>query len=69
MPPSESPSPWQYVGVGLELAGTIALLAFLGFWFDRWRGTEPWGMLIGASVGIVGGLYNLIKQTIRANRD
>jgi F0F1-type ATP synthase assembly protein I len=65
MPAQREPSPWRYAGVGLELAGVVAVLAWLGYAFDNWRGTAPWGVLAGSTIGVVGGLYNLVKQVIR----
>ena len=68
MPPSQPPSPWRYVGLGLEFAGAVLILAYLGHLFDRWRGTEPWGLLIGLLAGAAGAMYNLIRLAMRVNR-
>ena len=57
-----------WLGVGLELAGTVAVLSLLGYGLGRWLDIEPWGTIGGAMLGIIGGLYNLIKQVIKANR-
>ena len=59
----------RYSGVGLELAGATAVLALLGYWIDGKFGTSPWGMLGGVIIGIVGGLYNLIRESMAAIRD
>jgi F0F1-type ATP synthase assembly protein I len=59
----------RYSGVGLELAGATAGLALLGYWIDGKFGTGPWGMLGGVIIGIVGGLYNLVKQSLEAVRE
>jgi len=56
-------------GVGLELAGATAGLALVGYWIDRRFGTSPWGLLGGVVIGIVGGLYNLVKQSLEAVRE
>jgi ATP synthase protein I len=47
------------------LIGAIILLGGLGFGFDYWRGTSPWGVLIGLLLGLVVGFYELIKTTWR----
>ena len=59
----------RYSGVGLELAGATAGLALVGYWIDGKFGTSPWGILGGVIIGIVGGLYNLIKESMAAIRD
>jgi F0F1-type ATP synthase assembly protein I len=59
----------RYSGVGLELAGATAGLAVLGYWIDRRLGTSPWGILVGVFIGIVGGLYNLVKESLAAVRE
>ena len=59
----------RYSGVGLELAGATAGLAFLGYWIDGKYGTAPWGILSGVLIGIVGGLYNMVKESLKAIRE
>ena len=59
----------RYSGVGLELAGATAGLAFVGYWIDGKYGTAPWGILGGVLVGIVGGLYNMVKESLKAVRE
>ena len=59
----------RYSSVGLELAGATAGLALLGYWVDGHYGTQPWGMLVGVVIGIVGGLYNLIRESLAAVHD
>jgi F0F1-type ATP synthase assembly protein I len=59
----------RYSGVGLELAGATAGLAFVGYWIDSKYGTGPWGILGGVLIGIVGGLYNMVKESLKAVRE
>ncbi len=54
----------RLAGAGLELAATMAGACLLGYWIDRRLGWEPWGLLVCAGVGIVGGLYNLIRKWV-----
>jgi F0F1-type ATP synthase assembly protein I len=47
------------------LIGAIVLLGGLGYGFDRWQGTSPWGVFVGLMLGIIVGFYELIKSTWR----
>jgi len=59
----------RHSGVWLELAGATAGLALFGYWIDRRFGTAPWGILVGVVIGLVGGLYNLVKESLVAVRE
>lgn len=59
----------RHSGVGLELAAALAGFALIGYWIDRWYETEPWGLVIGVILGLVGGLYNLVRQSLQAVRE
>jgi F0F1-type ATP synthase assembly protein I len=59
----------RHSGVGLELAGATAGLAFVGYWIDFRFGTQPWGILGGVVIGLVGGLYNLVRESLQAVRE
>jgi F0F1-type ATP synthase assembly protein I len=63
------PSWVRYSGVGLELAGATAGLALVGYWIDGKFGTSPWGILAGVFIGIIGGLYNLVRESLAAVRE
>jgi F0F1-type ATP synthase assembly protein I len=55
-------------GLGIELAAAVGGLTLAGYWWDRHFGTAPWGFWIGLTVGMVGGMYNLIRQALAATR-
>src|SRR5262245_6660763 len=59
----------RYSGVGLELAGATAGLALVGYWLDGGCGTRPWGTGIGVVIGLVGGSYNLVRESLEAIRE
>jgi F0F1-type ATP synthase assembly protein I len=59
----------RHSGVGLELAGATAGLALVGYWIDSKFGTSPWGIIGGVIIGLVGGLYNLVKESLQAVRE
>ncbi len=60
------PSPgWtRYAGMGVELGGAIIGFTLVGLWIDHRYGTEPKGVMIGAVLGIVGGMFNFIRQAL-----
>jgi F0F1-type ATP synthase assembly protein I len=59
----------RYSGIGLELAGATAGLALIGYWIDGRFGTTPWGILGGVVIGLVGGLFNLVRESLDAVRE
>lgn len=59
----------RHSGVGLELAGAVAGFALVGYWIDRHYGTGPWGLVVGLVLGIVGGLYNFVREALQATRE
>ena len=52
----------QYFALGMQLAGTVGLFVFLGYWLDSSRGWSPWGMVIGGFLGVAMGLYYFIRS-------
>ena len=54
--------------VALVLAG-VGLGVLVGNWLDRKFGWEPWGLLACTLLGLAGGMYLLIKDAIRMNKD
>jgi F0F1-type ATP synthase assembly protein I len=58
----------QLAGVGLEFAAAVLGLTLVGYWVDRHFGTAPWAVIVGAVVGLIGGMYNLLRQTLGAVR-
>lgn len=56
-------------GIGFELVGAVAGFTLVGYWVDRHFGSAPWGVLIGAILGLVGGMYNLIREALVASRE
>lgn len=57
--------------MGFELAAAIVGLTLLGVWIDYRFKTGPVGVLVGAGIGVTGGLYNFIRAALRmaAERD
>lgn len=57
-----SPDTEKYLGVGLQLAASVLLGFFAGFYIDRRFKTGPWGMLIGFMAGLLVGFAGFILQ-------
>jgi len=56
----------RHSGIGIEFAAAVAGFALVGYWVDRHYGTNPWGVVVGAALGIVGATYNLIRASLAA---
>jgi F0F1-type ATP synthase assembly protein I len=41
----------------------------VGWWLDQRYGWSPRGATVGSLIGLAGGLYLLIKDAIRINKD
>ncbi|HVO33175.1 MAG TPA: AtpZ/AtpI family protein [Elusimicrobiota bacterium] len=55
-------SGWRHVFAGTRFAITIVVCIVGGIWVDQRRGTDPWGALIGALLGVSAAFYSLIKE-------
>ena len=57
--------PWRRLtGLGFEFFGAVFGFVLLGVWIDRRYDTAPRGVLICAALGIVGGLYHLVRAAL-----
>ena len=43
------------------LVGGIIMLGGIGYAIDAWRGSAPWGLIVGLVLGVAVGFYSLIK--------
>jgi F0F1-type ATP synthase assembly protein I len=50
-------------GVAFDFIGTILAGVALGWLFDRWQNTAPWGILVGLALGFVGAFIRIIRAT------
>lgn len=64
----DHPTWLRFGGIGLEFAAAVAVFILIGYWVDRNYGSSPKGVLIGAILGIIGGGYNFIRQSLMASR-
>jgi ATP synthase protein I len=54
---------------GLEIAAGIGLGTLIGFWLDKRFGSKPWCLLVGLLLGCASGMYLLLKDINRMNKD
>lgn len=59
---------WKMAGIGMQVASEVAAGVILGWLFDYWRGHGNIGVVVGASAGIAVGLWSLIRNTLKLNR-
>ncbi len=57
-----------YLGLGAQIGGSMALFCGLGYVVDRWLGTSPWGILVGAMLGMAGIVALLVRLAREADR-
>lgn len=61
-------SPWRIAGMGLQLVATTLVFAGMGYLLDREFGSSPWGVVVMSLIGLVGGLYLLIKEALKITK-
>ena len=62
----ERPTWIRFSGMGVEFAAAVIGLTLIGYWIGRHYGHGRVGLLIGAGLGIIGGGYNLIRESLLA---
>jgi len=68
-PKDQGKSSWSYAGTGIQFAATTALFVLMGWYVDRKMGWFPWATVGFTMLGLIGGLYLLIKDAIKDNSD
>ncbi len=58
----------RLASMGMELTASVVGLAAVGYALDRHFDWTPWGLLTCTMIGLVGGMYNLIREALRASR-
>lgn len=67
--PHDAKGPWmRLAAMGMELSAALVGFCLAGYAFDRHYDTAPWGLAVGGGLGLVGGMYNLIRASLRATR-
>jgi len=66
--PKDPSSSARLLGLGFELVASVAGFTLVGYWVDRHFATSPWGVLSGLALGLVGGMYNMIRQSLAVSK-
>jgi len=59
----------RHLGTGLQMLVGVGLGFLLGNWLDKKYGWSPWGVMACTMLGLAAGMYLLIKDAIRMNKD
>jgi ATP synthase protein I len=46
---------------GLVLFAAVASFCALGWFLDKWLGTDPWLLIVGIVIGSAAGLYEFVR--------
>ncbi len=49
--------------IGFNFVAAFCAFAALGYLVDSYWDSSPWGLIVGAALGLIGGMYNLIKAS------
>lgn len=58
-----------YIGLGVQIAASMALFAGGGYAVDQWLGTSPWGILVGATLGMIGIMALIVRVAREADAE
>jgi F0F1-type ATP synthase assembly protein I len=63
-----NPDVIKYLGLGTQLAGTVAVMVLLGYWLDSKFDLKPVLTIIFSFLGIIVGMYQFIKTVIKSDK-
>ena len=59
----------EHLYAGSQLAITMVVFVWLGYWADKHFGWSPWGIIGGALIGIVVGLFVFLETYVGSKKD
>jgi F0F1-type ATP synthase assembly protein I len=57
-----------YLGLGVQLAGTVLFCGALGYWADSKLASSPVGVLVGVVIGSVVGMMQFLRTVQKLSR-
>ena len=58
-----------YSTIGLEMGLAVAVGVGIGYYLDKWLGTDPWLLIVFLLFGIVAGFRSLYRALKRLERE
>lgn len=58
-----------YLSLGMQIAFGMVLFVGIGYGVDQWLNSTPWGMIVGACVGMIGVFYLVVRMAREADAD
>ncbi|UCE60377.1 MAG: AtpZ/AtpI family protein [Phycisphaerales bacterium] len=68
-PRKRRPAWVRHYGLGIEFAAAVAGFGLVGYWIDRRWNSDPWGVVVGAVLGLIGATYNLVRGSTKAFKE
>lgn len=59
----------RFASLGLEFGAGIVGFVLVGYWIDSGLQSAPVGLITGAVLGCIGGLYVLIRRSIDIQKE
>jgi len=59
----------RYGSLGFEFSGMVLAGIFVGYYADRYLGTEPWLLILGAIGGLAGAVAHLLAVLQQISRE
>ncbi len=64
----EAKLPGDAARAAIDFASATAVGSLLGYGFDRWQDTMPWGLLVGLLIGTAAGVKLMFDEEARQRR-
>lgn len=54
-----------YLSASYVMVGAVVGMMLVGYFVDRWLGTEPWILVAGTLIGVAVGLYEMARIVLK----